>query len=182
MLVQFNRLSSQVNTFVARLRRTFQYYSSWNHFKEIFLIPYRKKPKGSAKVTVHKSGSKTKTEVVIDDKSAKAKVTATAKGSSAADAVKTDTKHLSGVKVKSGTKQLKQVPPTSPAREVEEYLFNEVYFTRSKEPRNVRPSDLKFCVGQVVKHKLDNYHGVIVGWDLIAKVMFDDQDVALLVS
>ena len=181
MLDQFNRLSSQVNTFMARLRRTFQYYSSWSHFKEIFLIPYRKKPKGSAKLTLHKSGSKTKTEVVIDDKSVKAKVTAAAKGLSAADSVKTDTKHVSGVKAKSDTKQLKQVPPTSPAREVEEYLFNEVYFTHSKEPRNTRPSVLKFRVGQVVKHKLDNYHGVIVGWDLIAKVI-DDQNVALLVS
>lgn len=180
--VQLNRLSSQVNTFMARLRVTFQYYSSWNHFKEIFVIPYRKKSKGSAKLTLHKSGSKTKSEVVIDDKSVKAKVTATAKGSSAADTVKTDTQHLSGVKAKSSSKQLKEVPPTSPAREVEEYLFKEVYFTHSKEPRSVRPSVLKFRVGEVVKHKLDNYHGVIVGWDPVAKVMIDDQDVALLVS
>lgn len=165
---------------MARLHRTFQYYSSWNHFKEIFVIPYRKKPKGSAKLTLRKSGSKTKTEVVIDGKSAKAKVTATAEGSSAADSVKTDTKHLSGVKEKPATEQLKQVPPTSPAREVEDYLFNEVYFTHSKEPRNVRPSHIKFRVGQVVKHRLDNYHGVIIGWDLVAKVMTDDGNVALV--
>ena len=172
LLVQLNRLSSQVNTFMARLRRTFQYYSSWNHFKQIFVIPYHKKPKGSAKLSLHKSGSKTKTEVVVDGKSVKAKVTAAAKGSSAADTLKTDTNHLSGVK--SDTEQLKQVPPTSPAKEVEEYLFNEVYFTHSKEPRNVRPSNLRFHVGQVVKHKLDNYHGVIVGWDLVAKVTIDN--------
>ena len=152
---------------MARLRRTIQYYSSWNHFKEIFLIPHRRKPKGSAKLTLRQSGSKT------ERGSPKSKT-------KASDGVKTSTEQLSSTKSKSGTERLKEVPPTSPAREVEDYLFNEVYFTHSKEPRNVRPRNLKFRVGQVVRHRQDKYHGVIVGWDLIAKVMVDNLCVCVL--
>lgn len=137
-----------------RLRQTYNYYSSWNHLKQIFLVPYRKKPKGAAKVTLRKSGSKT--EIVVDSKG---------KGSSGS--TPSDTRGA-GPRTQPG---VKQVPPTSPAKEVQEYLFNEVYFTHSKEPRTHRPKKLEFRVGQVVKHKLDNYHGVIVGWDLVAKVI-----------
>lgn len=136
-----------------RLRQTYNYYSSWNHLKQIFLVPYRKKPKGAAKVTLRKSGSKT--EIVVDSKG---------KGSSGS--TPSDTRGA-GPRTQPG---VKQVPPTSPAKEVQEYLFNEVYFTHSKGPRTHRPKRLEFRVGQVVKHKLDNYHGVIVGWDLVAKV------------
>uniref|UniRef100_A0A915MET9 Hemimethylated DNA-binding domain-containing protein n=1 Tax=Meloidogyne javanica TaxID=6303 RepID=A0A915MET9_MELJA len=38
-------------------------------------------------------------------------------------------------------------------------------FGGSDEPRHPRPPHIKYKVGQVVKHKLHNYRGVIVGWD-----------------
>ncbi len=63
-----------------------------------------------------------------------------------------------------------QEAPTSSAKEVEQYMLREVYFAQSKEPRTKRPSNVHFVVGQVVKHKMDGYHGVIIGWDPVAKV------------
>lgn len=152
-----------MDTFTGTLRNLFKYYSSWSHIKELFLVPYRKKAKDSAKLTLRKSGSKT--ELVINTKSK-----TTASGASSTSTAK----QLSGSKSKSRVEKLKEVPPTSRAKEVEEYLFQEVYFTHSKEPRTMRPKKLEFHVGQVVKHKLDNYHGVVVGWDLVAKVILDN--------
>ena len=134
-------------------------------------MPYRRKPKGSAKLTLRKSGSKT--EVVINAKSQSGKGGASSSGTtnSRGRTIRTDREQLtSGQKLKSGAKKLKEVPATSRAKEVEEYLFEEVYFTHSKEPRIVRPRGVEFHVGQVIRHKQDNYHGVIVGWDTVAKV------------
>ena len=56
------------------------------------------------------------------------------------------------------------------SKEVEEYLYREVYFAHSKTPRRNRPPQVKLKVGQVVKHKQDGYYGVIVGWDEVARV------------
>ena len=56
------------------------------------------------------------------------------------------------------------------AKEVEDYLMKEVYYSQSKKPREWRPSSLKFSVGQVVRHKDSGFVGVVVGWDEIAKV------------
>ena len=39
----------------------------------------------------------------------------------------------------------------------------------SPEPRKPRPPSVRFRVGQVVKHKLVGYRGVIVGWDATCK-------------
>lgn len=44
------------------------------------------------------------------------------------------------------------------------------YFATSLEVREERPSHLRFRVGQVVRHRTLGYRGVIVGWDLQAKV------------
>ena len=156
---------------MSRIRRTFKYYSTWNHMKELFVVPYQKKPKDSAKITLRKSGSKT--EVVIDTKSQSGKGTSSSGTTNTrGGAIRTGSKQLTSQKLKleATTKKLKEVPPTSRAKEVEDYLFQEVYFTHSKEPRTVRPRGLAFHVGQVVKHKMDKYHGVIVGWDTVAKV------------
>jgi hypothetical protein len=144
---------------MSRIRRTFKYYSSWNHIKELFVVPYRRKPKDSAKITLRQSGSKTK--VVID--TGKGGASSTGATNTRGKTIRTDSKQLASQK-------LKEVPPTSRAKEVEDYLFQEVYFTHSKEPRVVRPRGLAFHVGQVIRHKQDNYHGVIVGWDSVAKV------------
>lgn len=150
---------------MSRIRRTFKYYSAWNHLKELFLVPYRKKPKDSAKITLRKSGSKT--EVAINTKSQSGKSrSSSATTNTRGRTIRTGVEQLT----KSGAKKLKEVPPTSRAKEVEDYLFEEVYFTHSKEPRTMRPRRLSFHIGQVVRHKQDNYHGVIVGWDLVAKV------------
>ncbi|GAB1605016.1 clp protease adapter protein ClpF, chloroplastic-like isoform X1 [Argonauta hians] len=42
------------------------------------------------------------------------------------------------------------------------------YFASSLKPRLRRPSNVEFRVGQVVKHKILGYHGVIIGWDEVA--------------
>ena len=157
-----------MSSLMSRIRRTFKYYSTWNHMKELFVVPYRKKP---AKITLRKSGSKT--EVVINTKSQSGKgASSSGTTNTRGGTIRTGSEQLTSQKLKSGVtvKKLKEVPPTSRAKEVEDYLFKEVYFTHSKEPRTVRPRGLAFHVGQVVRHKMDNYHGVIVGWDTIAKV------------
>ena len=155
---------------MSRMRRTFKYYSSWNHIKELFIVPYRRKSKGSARITLRKSGSKT--EVVINTKSQSGKGGASSSGATntRGGTIRTDSEQLANQELKSGAKKLKEVPATSRAKEVEDYLFQEVYFTHSKEPRAVRPRGVAFHIGQVVRHKQDNYHGVIVGWDTVAKV------------
>ncbi|TKR94624.1 hypothetical protein L596_008887 [Steinernema carpocapsae] len=43
------------------------------------------------------------------------------------------------------------------------------YFGQSTEPRSPRPSFVKFRVGQVVRHTIHGYRGVIIGWDEKAK-------------
>jgi len=40
----------------------------------------------------------------------------------------------------------------------------------STVPRTPRPKHVKFQVGQVIRHKLWNYRGVIIGWDKRLKV------------
>lgn len=43
------------------------------------------------------------------------------------------------------------------------------YFATSLEPRNPRPPEVKYHIGQVVTHKSWKYRGVIIGWDEEAK-------------
>ena len=76
-------------------------------------------------------------------------------------------------------------PDTSPAKEV--FKWNDFYekqqvqkqwhptpteehFTRSAKVRRRSNKKVKFRVGQVIKHKIWGYKGVIVGWDEFAKV------------
>ncbi|XP_005090883.1 clp protease adapter protein ClpF, chloroplastic [Aplysia californica] len=53
----------------------------------------------------------------------------------------------------------------TPAKDVLTYRNPEGYFAKSTEVRSYRPTDVKFRVGQVVKHKIWGYRGVIIGWD-----------------
>ena len=54
------------------------------------------------------------------------------------------------------------------------YLYVAViYQTGSYEIRSPKPLDVQFRVGQVVRHKIWGYRGVIVGWDPIANVSFN---------
>ncbi|KAH9490465.1 hypothetical protein Btru_033925 [Bulinus truncatus] len=57
----------------------------------------------------------------------------------------------------------------SPAIEVIQYKHPQGHFATSTNIRSPRPSEVKFRVGQVVRHKIWGYRGVIVGWDPIAK-------------
>ncbi|KAK3884405.1 hypothetical protein Pcinc_011309 [Petrolisthes cinctipes] len=56
-----------------------------------------------------------------------------------------------------------------PAVEVWTYRQPEGAFGMSPRPRNMRPKYVKWRVGQVVKHNLRGYKGVIIGWDIKAK-------------
>ena len=75
----------------------------------------------------------------------------------------------SETKTRGSTRQAKD-EGTSPAQEVEDYLMNKVYFGQSEETRDVKPPNVKYSVGQVIKHKQDGYYGVIIGWDEVVKV------------
>ena len=57
-----------------------------------------------------------------------------------------------------------------PATEVLKYVDQEGYFASSPDPHTPRPRHVKFRVGQVIRHKLWNYRGIIVGWDNKLKV------------
>lgn len=57
----------------------------------------------------------------------------------------------------------------SVAVEVIKYRNPKGYFGMSFEPRSPRPKDVKFRIGQVIRHKQYNYRGVIVGWDPVGK-------------
>ncbi|XP_046332683.1 uncharacterized protein [Haliotis cracherodii] len=53
----------------------------------------------------------------------------------------------------------------SPAVEVFKYRDPKGYFSQSTEPRSPRPANVKYRVGQVIRHKIWGYRGIIVGWD-----------------
>ncbi|XP_077976883.1 uncharacterized protein LOC144432531 [Glandiceps talaboti] len=57
----------------------------------------------------------------------------------------------------------------SPAVEVMKYREKDGYFGGSPAPRSPRPSNIKYRVGQVIKHKKWGYRGIIIGWDEKAK-------------
>lgn len=57
-----------------------------------------------------------------------------------------------------------------PAEEVFKFQEKNGYFGMSTVPRTPRPKHVKFHVGQVIRHKLWNYRGVIIGWDEKLKV------------
>lgn len=69
----------------------------------------------------------------------------------------------------------KGIPPMSQSKKSddEENLYTKAktrndYFATSTQPRSPRPSNVHFRVGQVIKHKIWGYRGVIIGWDEVA--------------
>ena len=46
------------------------------------------------------------------------------------------------------------------------------YAIRSHEPRHPWPVYVRCRVGQVMEYKIYGYHGIIVGWDPICKVLW----------
>ncbi|KAL3882358.1 hypothetical protein ACJMK2_028711 [Sinanodonta woodiana] len=63
----------------------------------------------------------------------------------------------------------------SPAIEVMRYNAPKGYFGESTDPRTPRAPEVKYRVGQVIKHKMWGYKGVIIGWDKSAKVSLSIQ-------
>jgi len=57
----------------------------------------------------------------------------------------------------------------SPAVEVFKYREKNGYFAQGPEKRDPKPPEVTYRVGQVIKHKRWDYHGVIIGWDTTAK-------------
>ena len=49
--------------------------------------------------------------------------------------------------------------------QVLKYREKDGHFTQSAAVRDPKPPHVQYRVGQVVKHKLWGYHGVIIGWD-----------------
>lgn len=56
------------------------------------------------------------------------------------------------------------------AIEVMKYKSKEGYYGNNPKPRHLRPSNIKYRVGQVFVHNTAGYHGIIIGWDDHARV------------
>ena len=84
--------------------------------------------------------------------------------------VQTGSKMKTSTKTEESNSKSQVIEEVSRAKEVDEYLMNEVYFGQSKKPRDRRSPTVKFSVGRIVRHKTANYEGVVIGWDEVAKV------------
>jgi len=60
---------------------------------------------------------------------------------------------------------LNHVATRSWTLQVLKYREREGHFAKSASVRDPKPPHVKLRVGQVVKHKLWGYHGVVIGWD-----------------
>lgn len=208
-----SRLVDTADSLFDTLHSTIMYYSTWNHLKELVLVPYRRTPRTNLKSTVFKSKAGTTTILIssMDDKKTKKKsgsVSTTASNTSPSKTSSTGSSSVTGQTGKTGSSNsadtLKEavvkkqfhrpkdggsqpnensqtgsttakakstiIEEVSHAKEVDEYLMNEVYFTQSKTPRDRKTPSVAFSVGQIVRHKTDNYVGVVIGWDEVAKV------------
>lgn len=174
---------------VGKFQSTVKYYSTWGHLKELVMVPFKKRDKMASlqmKTTVFKSAGGVTTILIepSDSKSSKKQKSGT---TSREETQVKQTERLKypdkvteggqprerrGTSAPSSETRTRQVEDegTSPAREVEDYLMREVYFGQSSETRNVKPPNVKYSVGQVIKHRQDGYYGVIIGWDEAVKV------------
>ena len=57
----------------------------------------------------------------------------------------------------------------SPALEVMKYRETQEFFGQSTIVRDPKPPNVKFRIGQVIKHKKWGYRGVVIAWDRTAK-------------
>ena len=170
------------------------YYSTWAHLKELVVVPYQRR--SNIKSTVFKSKAGTTTILISSMEDGKTKKTSSqSKGSVQSETERSsntgsrktgnserqakltsqfhkpdETKTSSSRTTTTTTTTNQKKVEVSYAREVEDYLMNEVYFTQSKVPRDTRSSSIKYSVGQLVRHKTAEYVGVIIGWDNVAKV------------
>lgn len=155
-----------------QFQTTFTRYSSWKNLKQLFFVPLKpKREKKTTRVHLNSLNSKPKKHMkeTVSDSSGKRLISDDVDDDSTEDQFETTSSSQSDSQVTKGNEGTEEAP-TSKAKEVEEYNMKEVYFSRSKTPRTVRPSSVKFHVGQVIKHKTVGYYGVIIGWDNEAKV------------
>lgn len=171
-----------------QIQLTARYYSTYEHLKELVMVPYiphqgkardilRKRyfedrANGMEVITINLSGSN-------EDESSESTSSQSKKTKEYQKAEQTLTNeeitytHKEQSSVTSSSTLTYNEPPLdeeiSPAREVEEYNEKNVYFTRSSAPRNHRPLNVMYGVGQVIKHIYDGYVGVIIGWDTKCK-------------
>ena len=172
------RLTESMLSFIDEFHSTMNYYSTWSHLKELVMVPFRKKNKMASlqmKTTVYKTGGGT-TTVIIEPKSTKKsgkssqRKPETVRKASSTKGTRDDVSASSSETEARGDSRETVDEETSPAREVEEYLLREVYFGQSKTVRNMRPPGVAYSVGQVIRHRVDGYFGVIIGWDKVAMV------------
>ena len=143
---------------IAKLQTAATYFSSWSHLKELFLVP---SVKGKVqRSSTYKSGTPKVGGVSV--------IRLSPKG--AEDKKDKQTGRSQPSKNAQSKEQEDDPLTTSPAKEVEQYLIDKVYFAQSDEPREPRPPSVKYRVGQVVHHRQDQYVGVIIGWDAVGKV------------
>lgn len=69
------------------------------------------------------------------------------------------------LKSKTAIKSLRLPYGESVAQEIFKYRSTKQYFAQSTAVRSPRPAGLNFRVGQVIKHNVFGYRGVIIGWD-----------------
>lgn len=157
-------LSDVVTSSIAKLQSVGTYFSSWNRFRELFVVP-SVKSRAHMSSSGHQSGGGVSV-VRVSPKSAEEKKRLQKHSDPAATK---PPKSADARQLKSEQQQEDDPLTTSPAKEVEQYLMDNVYFAQSKEPRDPRPAGVKFRVGQVVHHRQDQYVGVVIGWDAVGK-------------
>lgn len=160
---------------VDQFQATFKHYSSWENLKQLFIIPYKRRIEKTTKIRLSNLDSRSNSNIKVSTSGSSSKRSKSQnQGSKPQPSTKTKQGDMTPSPQSSSKvtkkKKVVDVAPTSRAKEVEEYLMKEVYFSQTKTPRTTRPSSVELFVGQVVKHKMDGYYGVIIGWDSTAKV------------
>ena len=159
---------------MGRVYTTANYYTTWNHLKELVLVPYKRRDKTK---TIHLHTSVVKNErgtttilIQTDSKSDIRKGNKQSQEKLQLPAKVTERDQTKGASPSSSQKW-SVGKDMSLAREVEDYRRNEVYFAQTKTPRERKPPFVRYSVGQVIKHKQEGYYAVIIGWDEVAKVL-----------
>jgi len=135
------------------------HYSKLRSWKELFLVPHKKEFVERKK---RKAGGFTLDRTLTLDKLGRME-DPESKYDSSSPSSSSDSNMGDRGEVEKKTKKV----ATGAETEVkdEKYMYNNVYFARSKTPRVNRPDHVTLRVGDVVRHTEEGYYGVIVGWD-----------------
>ena len=177
------RLRSGVAGMVDSVKSAFDHYSKWDNLKELFVIPYKKGdfksngklfPDNPIKTKKYLKTSTIESTTTPKIQNTGGKVRSYSAASKSSTSTKVHSKATPSTRsstLHSGDRMAETVSkkPASKTKEEEDHS-QEIYFAHSKEPRKVRPPQVKLKVGQVVKHEKEGYIGVIIGWDEVAMV------------